>query len=72
MLPESLPEPVAMMTPDKKAQYRYTLTAEGNTLRLSSLFVVKNLTYLPEAYHEVRAVFAAAEEKKTELLSLTK
>ena len=71
MVPESLPEPMVMMTPDKQAQYRYTLTAEGNAVRLATLLAVKKLTYLPDVYHEVRAVFAAAEEKETELLSLS-
>ncbi len=67
---EAIPPTVYMTTVNRDAFYRHQVTDEDNTLSISSTLAVKNLTYLPDRYGEVRGLFGKVVEQEAALLSI--
>ncbi len=67
---ETLPALVNLTTINRDAIYRYQVLDNDNTLSISTMLVIKNLTYLPERYPEVRGLFGMVVEQEGTLLSI--
>lgn len=67
---DNLPTPISARTTDGSARFRHAVRLEGDELHVSSLFLVKQLVYLPESYPELRGLFGLADERTEQLISL--
>ncbi len=67
---EALPTLVNVTTANRDAFYRYQVVDRDNTLTISTTLAIKNLTYLPDRYHEVRGLFDKVVEQEASLLSI--
>ncbi|MCW4468278.1 DUF3857 and transglutaminase domain-containing protein [Flavobacterium sp. MFBS3-15] len=69
---ESMPEPVTMVMEENIGSYKYNITAQGNTIQLSSFFDINFPTVSHEYYRTLKDFFSKMIEKQKEKIVLVK
>ena len=67
----ALPKPISAALADGSGRFRHEVELEEGGLRVSSLFHVKDLVYLPQAYPELRGLYELAAKRSRQLISLS-
>ncbi|MEO1211973.1 MAG: DUF3857 domain-containing protein [Bacteroidota bacterium] len=69
---ESAPQPIRMVTSDKKMLFQYQAQAMGNMLQVQFIMEIKDNVYAPQQYEEIKAFYDQVIKKHGEQIVLVK
>jgi hypothetical protein len=69
---EQIPEPVSLVNSDRSAQFRYSVSQNGNLIQVMYQLNIKKTIFLPEEYEELKSFFQMVVLKEKEAVILKK